>query len=361
MMFPVVPAGIEPESLPAFIVGSNGIFLRKQSALGVSQAKVDNIAHLPKVEPTIEYDLPRIPAAVSARIAGFLRDVYRKNKSEGLVLLCLDEQGAWQPIIPRQEIGNGHAVAYFIEPGTVPDGWRLMGTVHSHPSEFSHLAPSASSIDENDERKFDGLHLVAGSLGREPKYGAAVVVDGTRWRFTDSSVVIEPAEPVDAPPEWIMRVKVLPPKVLPPKPSSTGGYGFFNKKWHYPKADESLDDCFRRVNKWRLDDMVKHAARIGVKFDYTITPIEEEHGEQTEWIEAVTFRCTGKHVGKPCPDNCGCHCDACKRKLVGSFGVVCGCEECFLGCDEPVSPGETCAECKEGHHYEDKGKEVVNT
>jgi hypothetical protein len=60
-MFPILPAGstgLATTSLPAFVVAHDGLYLRKQSLLGLSQTKVDGIEHLPVEKEFVEYALP---------------------------------------------------------------------------------------------------------------------------------------------------------------------------------------------------------------------------------------------------------------------------------------------------------------
>ena len=49
-MFPILAAGspaVDRHALPAFVVAHDGLYLRKRSLLGLSQTKVERVAHLP--------------------------------------------------------------------------------------------------------------------------------------------------------------------------------------------------------------------------------------------------------------------------------------------------------------------------
>ena len=122
-MFPIVKAGEEVPSLPAFIVGKNGIFLRTQSRLGVSTTKVPTIDHLDEVEPALEWKLPLIPANIVGKIVGFLHRCDTERGGEGALLLCLNEKDEWDLVVPRQD-NSGADVRYYIDPDTVPPGSR---------------------------------------------------------------------------------------------------------------------------------------------------------------------------------------------------------------------------------------------
>jgi hypothetical protein len=75
-MFPILPAG-SPEvagtRLPAFVVAHDGLYLRKQSLLGLSQTRVTGAEHLPAETEFVEYVLPKVPADPMARVIGFFR------------------------------------------------------------------------------------------------------------------------------------------------------------------------------------------------------------------------------------------------------------------------------------------------
>lgn len=404
-MFPVVPAGKKPKSLPAFIVGQNGIFLRKQSALGITQAKVDGAHHLPALEPELDYALPSIPASVSGQIAGFLLMVWKQRHTEGAVLLCLDENKAWQIVIPRQKV-SGADVDYFVDEGTVPEGWTLMGTCHSHP--FSKLAPKASVTDENDERKFDGVHLVAGdpSIEGGPKYSAVVVSDGTRWTFHDSGDVIESAAPVEVPEEWMEKVekqswtsKVVNSVVGGGSGSSSGGSSYGKNSWTLgPREGETPQQAIARYDATQIKFLTDDAKKLGFEFKWELVPLPEKaeasepplkvtmtggpkaatvkvyDSDEGDWKQAELIECEGKHPYQDCKKNCGCHCGPCKKGLVGSFSskvdkddevLLCSCTVCWEGCDTTVSPDDVmegqasiCILCKEGTHYKDMSQKV---
>ena len=66
-MFPIVEAGspaLEGTALPAFVVAKDGLYLRKQSLLGLSQTKVERVAHLQACKPFLDYRLPDKPREV---------------------------------------------------------------------------------------------------------------------------------------------------------------------------------------------------------------------------------------------------------------------------------------------------------
>lgn len=414
-MFPIITADQEePESLPYFVVGNNGIFLRKQSLLGVSTSQVKGIAHLPKIEEDLEYTLPVIPAAISAQIGGFLRLAHKRFHTEAAVLLCLDEKKQWQIVIPRQKAKNVD-VEYFIDEDTIPTGWKLMGTVHSHP--FGSYKPVASSTDVEDEKKIDGVHLISSSPNDNPiQYSAAVSVDGVRWLYNDWRTIMESAAPVDVPEEWLDNIeRSLVDKAVGKVQSWYGGGAYSGGSYYgggvysggsykekaVPKEGETIEDAFRRVRKYSIDFCEETALASGYEFHWTLTPLQEAQGSGAgqapttalapvaehsndatvsnpklpdNWQAADLIRCKGKHPAiAKCRKNCGCHCQPCKDGLVGSYDAtifddgafyddaaevnVCACEECFNGCDATVfrADEEICSLCKQGDHWADIG------
>lgn len=447
-MFPVVPAGgRKPKSLPAFIVASNGIFLRKESALGVTQTRVGNPAHLPALQPELEYKLPPIPKKLSAKIAGFLLRADKELHSEGAVLLCLDKQRRWRIVIPRQD-ASGADVKYFVDPDTVPKGWLLAGTVHSHPFNKTST-PTASWTDESDERKIDGVHLVAGSLDKNPKYGAAVVVDGTRFKYLNWEELIEPAEPrVDlVPDEWLDKIESkkktgLFDKAVKVISSYSGGGGYsYTPEW-MPRGNETPEEAIARSRKFSFEYINEDAQKLGYKlvwhleelqpgdvdvdqsssssstpkndtvvvggplvpvpvppkasttdedFSHTLWPVADNKPVGPIWRDAEPIECEDKHPYKNCKPGCGCHCEPCRKHLVGSYDASkvspplpeddapstaqwgsegwvgrdpekdeCACTECYGGCFAYVKPEEIrddrlCGFCVRGEHYQQDG------
>lgn len=456
MMFPVVPAGgRKPKSLPAFIVASNGIFLRKESALGITQTRVGNPAHLPELQPELEYKLPPVPKKLSARIAGFLLRADKEFHSEAAVLLCLDKQRRWRIVIPRQD-ASGADVKYFVDPDTIPKGWLLAGTVHSHPFNKTST-PSASWTDESDERKIDGVHLVAGSLEKNPKYGAAVVVDGTRFKYMNWEDLIEPAEPRTdlVPDEWLDKIENkkkpgLIGKAVNKITSYSGGYtSTYVPEW-MPRGNETPQEAIARARKHSFDWINEDANKLGYKLVWSLEELppgatEADEGNKSTaggpqndtvivggplvpvpavpapkapttefddsdflggtlwpvsdkpvgpvWRDAEPIECEGKHPWKDCPKGCGCHCDPCRKHLVGSYDASkvnpplpdddndvpstakfggeewvgrnpekdeCACTECSGGCFAYVQPNEIrddrlCKFCVRGEHYLEDG------
>lgn len=347
-MFPVVPVGRKPKTLPAFIVAGNGIFLRKESPLGITQTRVSNVAHLPHLAPTLEYKLPPIPKKLSAQIAGFLLKVDKMYHCEGALLLCLDKNMKWRIVVPRQD-PSGADVKYFVDDDTVPDGWLLAGTVHSHPFNKTS-APTASWTDEGDERKIDGVHLVAGSLEHEPKYGAAVVVNGTRFKYVKWQELIVPAEAdMDAvPDEWFDKIMKNKPGVVTKIVNKVSSYGssYTYTPDYIPKQGETVEQAIARARKGSFDWINESAGKLGYRLVWSLEEIpdgevETSGGAQdTQVYDSVTVQPNGQQTE--------CECDLC---------------ECGLTKDLRASNGKLiCDLClKNSHGYKKKKHKAKST
>jgi proteasome lid subunit RPN8/RPN11 len=212
-MFPILPAG-SPQAtdtrLPAFVVAHDGLYLRKQSLLGLSQVKVEGAEHLPAETEFVEYALPRVPRDLVARVVGFFRSVYRLHRTEALVLLRWRASG-FDLLVPDQEVSPA-SVKHRLDESALPADLRVIGSIHSHGA----FAAGASSIDADDEATFDGLHVVVGDFDqRRLTYSAAIAVDGQRFDVRPNVVLERPRRLIEPPDDWMARVTLLPP----PRPS----------------------------------------------------------------------------------------------------------------------------------------------
>lgn len=208
-MFPILPAGspaVIEARLPAFVVAHDGLYLRKQSLLGLSQTKVEGAEHLPAEKEYVEYALPKVPADLMARVVGFFRAVYRLRRTEALVLLLWRAEG-FDLYVPDQQVSVA-SVKHRFDESVLSDDHRVIGSIHSHGA----FGAGASSIDADDEAEFDGLHVVVGDFDRRRQsYSAAIAVDGQRFDVRPNVVLERPRRLIEPPDDWLRRVKLLPP------------------------------------------------------------------------------------------------------------------------------------------------------
>jgi PRTRC genetic system protein A len=257
-MFPIVEAGspaLEGTSLPAFVVARDGLYLRKRSLLGLSQTKVERVAHLPRGKVFLDYRLGKLPAELMGQVVGFFRAVHQRQQTEAIVLL-LWRADHFELLVPVQS-ATSVAVRHKLDRSSLSAGSRLVGTIHSHGA-FSAFA---SATDEDDEADLDGLHVVVGDLlGRRPSLSAALVVDGHRFAARLSQVLERPGSDVPPPDEWLARVKVAPtprPKPWKAAPSLTLLPG---------KIEPPVTSPDRR----RLDELLEAAASLAEKLGYRL-------------------------------------------------------------------------------------------
>ena len=207
-MFPILEAGapLDDAPLPAFVVARDGLYLRKHSLLGLSQTKVDRVAHLPTEREFVDYALPKVPADLMARVVGFFRAVYRLQRTEALVLLVWRD-GSFDLVVPAQKV-SGASVTFDLADGDLPSGSRVVGTIHSHGA----FGAFASSVDEDDEAELDGLHVVVGDFDRRRlSYSAAIVVDGIRFHLKTGQLIERPRRLAEPPDDWLRKVRLAPP------------------------------------------------------------------------------------------------------------------------------------------------------
>jgi hypothetical protein len=207
-MFTIIEAGasLDDATLPAFVVARDGLYLRKHSLLGLSQTKVDRVAHLPSEREFVEYALPKVPSDLMARVVGFFRAVYRLHRSEALVLL-VRRDGVFDLVVPPQKVSSA-SVTFDLDDGDLLSGSRLVGTIHSHGA----FGAFASSVDEDDEAELDGLHVVVGDFDRRRlSYSAAIVVDGIRFHLRTGKLIERPRRFAEPPDDWLTKVKLAPP------------------------------------------------------------------------------------------------------------------------------------------------------
>jgi hypothetical protein len=253
-MFAILEAGaaLDGRALPAFVVARDGLYLRKRSLLGVSQTKVERVAHLPAEREYVDYALPKVPADLMARVVGFFRAVYRERKTEALVLL-LWRDGSFDLVVPEQKV-TAASVRFDLADGDLPAGSRLVGTIHSHGA----LGAFASSVDEDDEAELDGLHIVVGDLDRRPAYAAALVVDGVRFPRKVSELLERPRRLVEPPESWLAAVQRAP--VTRPKQSTA-----------VAKPITRLAAIGSRPSRVELDALLERADRMADQLGYHLT------------------------------------------------------------------------------------------
>ena len=174
-MFPILPAGspeVTDTRLPAFVVAHDGLYLRKQSLLGLSQTKVDGVDHLPAEKEFVEYALPKVPADLMARVVGFFRSVYRERRTEALVLLLWRAEG-FDLFVPEQQVSMA-SVKHRLDESALADDLRVIGFVSAATTRCGWPEASAAlSRCGSNTARAAGVGATAASPSRNTSQAVA--------------------------------------------------------------------------------------------------------------------------------------------------------------------------------------------
>lgn len=173
-----------PKGPLAYVVGSNGAFVHKRNPVFRALVPVERVLSLEAVEPVGEYLLPPLPALLSAQILRFFKRVARRHKAEAIVLIAYHPaRGEFRVVAPEQEVSG--ASCDYTMPRAPRDGWRLVGTVHSHVN----MSAFHSCTDTSDERAFDGIHATFGRLDESAiEIVSSLAVGGHRFPVPPAQV-----------------------------------------------------------------------------------------------------------------------------------------------------------------------------
>ncbi len=173
-----------PQGSDYFLLTSRGIYLRKSTNLIDALVKVDGIAALADIAPYANMNVPALSPEIIVRTLLFFRTVFRKYRSEALVLLYYSPTlKRYTLSCPHQQVGIA-MVDY--ESAERIEGFQLVGSIHSHPT----FSSTASSIDHHDEKEFDGLHIIMGAMD-QPYFtmNCEIVVNNNRFHVESTDVV----------------------------------------------------------------------------------------------------------------------------------------------------------------------------
>jgi len=171
-----------PEDDVYYIIGKEGVYLKKKLGVMESLAPVKNISILESVTSMAKMHINPIPGKWIAKVMGFFKAVYEEHRSEAIVLLFYDAETGKHKIIPPVQKVAGASCDY--DKGITIEGMTMIGTIHSH----GNMSAFHSGIDDSDEKHFDGLHITLGDLDEEyPSISSSIVANGFR-------VMVEPDE-----------------------------------------------------------------------------------------------------------------------------------------------------------------------
>lgn len=173
-----------------YVVTEKGIFLHKETGLIEALVKVEGIPFLEKLEPKASMDLPKIPRDITIKSLLFFRQIQKKHKTEAILLLHYSKKNGFKVHCPSQEASSARVDYNSSE--RFKD-YQLVGTIHSH----NNFQAFHSSGDEDDEKYFDGIHLVFGNLNEPyPSIESSIVVNNNRFP-QDPEFLMEGIKKVD--------------------------------------------------------------------------------------------------------------------------------------------------------------------
>jgi len=273
-----------PDGDICYIIGKDGIYLKKKLGIVESCTKVDKISILNDVETYGRLHLPKIPGKMFARVFGFFREAYLKYKGESAVILYYhDATNKYKIEVPLQEV-SGAAVHYEVDIETKrEDGYRIIGTIHSH----ANFGAFHSGIDIADEKSFDGLHITIGHVAQDDGHftlSTTIAINGARF-LIDSTEYVESITPfveykkvmidgveetcavsshvndksymftndinnedLEFSPKWMEKVSER--KYTYTAPTSGGGYNWQERWWQQPsQQDNAQHRWWEKYNK----------------------------------------------------------------------------------------------------------------
>ncbi|MDO8669561.1 MAG: hypothetical protein Q7K65_04685 [Candidatus Buchananbacteria bacterium] len=187
-MFPVyvLEKGTKlPEEGTYYIVAGNGLFLRKDTGLIRATVAVEGISFLDKIDLSARLLLPKLSQELIVRSLLFFRAVYKRFHGEAEVQIHYSSATQEYFIhCPKQKVS---AAGVDYDSKERFEGFQLVGTIHSHCGFLAFH----SSIDHNDEKYFDGLHITIGHVD-QPYFtiSCSMMVNGNRFTFEPEDAII---------------------------------------------------------------------------------------------------------------------------------------------------------------------------
>lgn len=290
--------------VPYYVLAQEGLYLRGTNPLGYYIVPINSIDRLLPLgqdkKGLFWWTASKVPAHIMAQTVDFFRQVWKELKAEAEVLILFnedepDENERYRLFIPNQIVSGGSVDSDYTEQlEDFPPNFQLIGTAHSH----CNFGAGHSSIDTDDAKTFNGLHITIGYIEREmPDFDVMVSIGGRDFGLKIQRVAnIDDINGYKAPEEWMKfvdREKDKPKStVLSGYKSPNGGTpttgNYYNGGWGWggrwstefrknvPDAlwDEKLhelsDEGFVIILDDVLDEFKELAKKRGVKFSYEI-------------------------------------------------------------------------------------------
>lgn len=255
----------------SYLIAENGLFIRKQNIIfDIIQPHFKPINDRAKVGGLISlsskciYKLPNFDERTYRIILSFFKQVYDKfDKAEAWIYLGYNQATQEFAVIPvKQEVSPG--AAHQLETPEVPEGFKLVGTCHSH----GDMTAFHSGADDKDQSDFDGIHITFGTINTVPTFNARIYCNGTYYNVADK-MFLPQSEEYDVPEEWFSLVtkKVYTPKVTTSYP--TKSYVNGEKKTNTTTSSGSKEEQ-EKIEKFANKIMAMLKENENIKTRYTL-------------------------------------------------------------------------------------------
>ena len=199
--------------------------------------------------PTPVWKGSKFPAALMQQVLGTIHEFPRMETAYSLYYNIRTKE--WAVKCPDQN-GAGASVSYEDDGSGMPDGFSIIGSIHTHPE----MSAFWSGTDLNDQTKKHGIHFVFGLRDGLVRYSLCTVFTPTEQFDQDIHNVVEEFDwnqVYPAVPEWVETIKkqayrrtyTAPAKTTTKWPAYTGyaasklpitHYGHAHRE-HYDYAD----------------------------------------------------------------------------------------------------------------------------
>jgi len=174
-MFKIIIEGQEIPDETCYIIGKDGIFLKKKFDLIESIVKVDGISFLNPIEQDVSLNVKKIDIQSFKKILAFFTWVWNTHRSEAIIILHYNPKNKKYLLECPKQIVTGGNIDYSSDSSYV--NYLRIGTIHSHGS----MSAFHSHTDIHDEIDWDGIHITIGNINK-PDYSikTSIVSNGFR-------------------------------------------------------------------------------------------------------------------------------------------------------------------------------------
>ena len=153
--------------------------------------------------PTPVWKGSKFPAALMQQVLGTIHEFPRMETAYSLYYNIRTKE--WAVKCPDQN-GAGASVSYEDDGSGMPDGFSIIGSIHTHPE----MSAFWSGTDLNDQTKKHGIHFVFGLRDGLVRYSLCTVFTPTEQFDQDIHNVVEDfdwSQVYPAVPEWVETIK----------------------------------------------------------------------------------------------------------------------------------------------------------